>query len=247
MQDPDRAHPSRHTAGRHHQNGHQPVHDEELEEFPEEEEEEEFEEPLEEVKPLVRRASRDYYQQASEPDDYEEDEQEEVEEPLDPLPGNGLPVALITGILAGAFIAVINIALTYLNASTYNAAATQAAGGTGTTGLAGILVGLWCLNIIIGLLVSFGAGFLMGKTKVERRFGFYAGATAGAIMYIGSFVVNYIPNYPGHIDNATSSGSVSGGLITALAVLIIQGFIGGLFGLWGAWAATRRSPYYQRA
>ena len=68
-------------------------------------------------------------------------------------------------------------------------------------------------------------------------------------MYIGSFVVNYIPNYPGHLasTSTTNAGNVTGGLLTSLVVLIIQGFIGGLFGLWGAWAATRRNPYYQDA
>jgi hypothetical protein len=88
-------------------------------------------------------------------------------------------------------------------------------------------------------------GFVMGKTRIERRAGFYAGATAGAVMYIGSFVVNYIPNYPGHINSDVSASNVGGGLVTALAILLIQGFIGGLFGLWGAWAATRNSPYYE--
>ncbi len=89
----------------------------------------------------------------------------------------------------------------------------------------------------------------MGKTRIERRPGFYAGATAGAVMYIGSFVVNYIPSYPGHINSnsATSAGNIGGGLITALVVLLVQGFIGGLFGLWGAWAATRNHAAYEEA
>ncbi|HTK08921.1 MAG TPA: TIGR04086 family membrane protein [Ktedonobacteraceae bacterium] len=232
MQDPDRAHPPRHAAERHDQNGHQYPLDEEPDDLPEEE------------APVTRRASRHIYRQEDEPD-YEEDTQYEEEEPLAPLPNNGLSTAFTAGILAGAFIAIFNIVLTYLNASTYNAAA-QAA-GKASSGLAGVIVGLWCLNIVISLLVCFGIGFLMGKTKIARRLGFYAGATAGAIMYIGSFVVNYIPNYPGHISSTTSGGNPAPGLITSLAVLIIQGFIGGLFGLWGAWAATRHSPYYQEA
>ena len=181
------------------------------------------------------------------PSSYPDDEYQDEEPALAPHPNNGLPFALLIGLLAGAFIAAFNIVLTYLNASTYNAAARASQSAAST--YAGIIVGLWCLNIVISLLVCFGSGFFLGKTRIERRLGFYAGATAGVIMYIGSFVVNYIPNYPGHLasTSTTNAGNVTGGLLTSLVVLIIQGFIGGLFGLWGAWAATRRNPYYQDA
>jgi hypothetical protein len=195
-----------------------------------------------------QQANRRLREKAIDEQEYEDEAYEEEEQPeLAPLPDNGRPSAILTGVLAGAFIAALNIVLTYLNASTYNAAA-RASTSTASS-YAGIIIGLWCLNIVISLLLCFAVGFFLGKTKIARNLGFYGGATAGVVMYIGSFLVNYIPNYPGHLASGSpiTINNITGGLLTSLVILIIQGFIGGLFGLWGAWAATRHSPYYQQA
>jgi hypothetical protein len=105
---------------------------------------------------------------------------------------------------------------------------------------------LSCLSFFIGLLICFLAGFSAGKRVVLRKFGFYAGALAGIIIYLYIFLERYIPNYPGNMasQGPTNAAALTGGLIVSLIFLLIWIFVGGLIGLWGAARATRKHPYY---
>jgi hypothetical protein len=154
-----------------------------------------------------------------------------------------LPTALLIGAVVGLLCVALNVALTFINAPIYQAAANE---GKAVTGNTYAVIGLGCLSFFIQLLASFIAGFIVGKTTVQRQLGFYAGILTSAIIYLASFVVRYIPNYPGNLANNTpvSGGLVAGGIATAVVFLIIWSLVGGLVGLWGARVSTRNHPAY---
>ncbi len=156
------------------------------------------------------------------------------------LPERRLWYATIAGIVAGVLIMIITIALTLANTATYQRAASE--GSSVTQGTAGIVTGLLCLNLFIELLIFGGAGYFVGRTVVQRRLGFLAGAIGGALAYLASFLVRYIPNYPG--NTATSGATNAATLGFALLFVLVSAVIGGLISLLGAWLATRRHPYY---
>ncbi|MGH2495540.1 MAG: hypothetical protein ACRDIV_12630 [Ktedonobacteraceae bacterium] len=170
------------------------------------------------------------------------------ETPVQPaLPAGGtrkmLSIALVAGILA----AVVNIVTTLLNAPLYQQAASYASHPNQMPlNVASAVFGLFVLTGVIGLVIYFIAGFIIGKVAVARRFGFLGGFVASAIAQIIGFIVQYIPNYPGKINTGFSSNSlnIGGGLIAALIILVIVALIGGLLGWLGARLATRRHTYY---
>lgn len=152
-----------------------------------------------------------------------------------------LSTALLIGFIVGLLCIALNVALTFLNAPII------ANEGKEVTGNTYALIGLGCLSFFIQLLASFIAGFIVGKTTVQRQFGLYAGALTTFIAYLASFVVRYvIPNYPGNQATTTpaSGGIVAGGIVTIIVFLIIWSLIGGLIGLWGARISTRNHPAY---
>ena len=156
------------------------------------------------------------------------------------LPERGLWYASIVGIVAGILIMIVNIAITISNTATYQQLAHE--GNSPTQATVGIVAGLLCLNIFIELLVFGIAGYIVGRTVVQRRLGFLAGAVGGVIAYLASFLVRYIPNYPG--NTATSSGTNVATVVFALIFVIISALLGGLISLFGTWLATRKHPYY---
>jgi len=176
-------------------------------------------------------------------DDIEEYDDRPVRRPKPSLPPRGLSSALLIGVVAGILCAIINIAITFLNAPVFSAVAHE---GSQVTGNTYTVFALGCLNFFLVLLACFFAGFFVGRVAVQRRLGFYAGALAGAISYAISFLANYIPNYPGKLATSTpiNAGAISGGIAIAIVFLLVWAAIGGLLGLWGAWAVTRRHPYY---
>lgn len=162
------------------------------------------------------------------------------------LRGHGLRNAILAGVIAGALCIIQSIVITIANASTYKAfdAATQP---TVKDALAFTIFGFALLTFFISMLIILIAGFLVGRAVVKRWFGFLAGFIAGILTYAFSFLVQYIPNYPGtHGTNGTTTGfgPLAGGIFIALIFLLIWGIIGGLVSLLGAWLATRRHPYY---
>ena len=160
------------------------------------------------------------------------------------LPRNGLRNSIIAGVIAGVLCTAQSIIITIANASTYNAfdAAKQA---TVKSALAFTIFGFAMLTFIISMLIILIAGFIVGKAVVRRWFAFLAGFIAGLLTYALSFLVQYIPNYPGtHGANGTTAGTaaLAGGIFISLIFLLVWGIIGGLISLLGAWLATRRHP-----
>jgi Mn2+/Fe2+ NRAMP family transporter len=170
---------------------------------------------------------------------------EEAESYADEIPTGGSTKALLIGLIAGIVGALVSVIITFLGSSLYQQAAMEA-NHTSATSTDFIVAGLNCLSFFVSLLVCFLAGFSTGKRAVLRKFGFFAGALAGAVMFLFSFLTRYIPNYPGNIvsQGATNVAAFSRGLIVSLVFLLIWFFIGGLIGLWGAGRATRKHPYY---
>ena len=154
-----------------------------------------------------------------------------------------LGIALVAGILA----ALANIVTTLVNAPLYQQAASYAGHPNQMPlNIASAIFGLFVLTGVIGLVIYFIAGFIIGRVAVARKFGFFGGFVASAIALIIGSIVQYIPNYPGKINTGFSSNplNVGGGLIAALVILVVVALIGGLLGWLGAKLATRRHPYY---
>lgn len=168
------------------------------------------------------------------------DEREYSEPPS--LPPNGLAVALGVGCVGGVVAALISIATTLLNASVFQDVARL--GDKITYGTAQYVAGLTCFTYTVTLILAFVAGFVVGKRSVRRLYGFYAGALVGAISYLGSSLVQYIPNYPGHVGGAAVAASPLGGILVLLLFTLIWAVVDALIGLWGAFTATKRHPYY---
>ncbi|GCE19352.1 hypothetical protein [Dictyobacter kobayashii] len=168
------------------------------------------------------------------------DEREYVEAPS--LPPNGLTVALGVGCVGGVLAALLSIATTLFNASAFQEVARL--GDKISYGTAQYIAGLTCLTYTVTLILAFVAGYVVGKRAVRRLYGFYAGALVGAISYLGSSLVQYIPNYPGHISSSAVSASALSGTLVLLLFALIWAVVGALIGLWGAFTTTKRHPYY---
>ncbi len=162
------------------------------------------------------------------------------------LPSNGLLYTLMVGGLTGLVAALLHIAITFINAPLYNEAARLA--DKMSPNMAGTIAGLGCLNVFIDLALSFAVGYIVGRIAVLRRRGALAGAFFGVITYLAGFIAQYLPNYPGKIISNTSpsSGTVFAGVLVSLIILLVYSGLGALLALWGAWAATRKHPYYQQ-
>ncbi|HLZ80469.1 MAG TPA: hypothetical protein VKP04_02470 [Ktedonobacteraceae bacterium] len=156
------------------------------------------------------------------------------------LPQGRLKNALIAGVIAGILCTAQSIAITLVNASTYQAYDT-AKQATIKNALALTIAGYGALTFIISMLILLVAGFIIGKVSVQRRLGFLTGFVAGSINYAGSFVTRQIPSYPG---NHYVAGVILSDILVSLVFLVIWGIIGGLVSLLGAWIASRRDPYY---
>lgn len=167
------------------------------------------------------------------------------QEPEIPLPAHGLFYALIIGLVGGVLAACIPVAITLMNTPLYHEASRL--GDKMSYNLAITITGLACLGTSIDLLLCFAAGYIVGRVAVLRRRGFLAGALIGAITYLGSAIVLYLPNYPGKIIPTTPppSGAIVTGILTIIIILLLYSAAGALIARWGAWAATRKHPYYQ--
>ncbi|GCE05327.1 hypothetical protein [Dictyobacter aurantiacus] len=158
------------------------------------------------------------------------------------LPPNGLALALAIGVAGGVVAALISIATTLSNASVFQEVARS--GDKISYGTAQYVAGLACLTYIVTLILGFVAGFVVGKRAVRRLYGFYAGALVGAISYLGSSLVQYLPNYPGHVSSTVAGASPLSGIFALLLFALIWAVVDALIGLWGSFTATRKHPYY---
>ena len=120
------------------------------------------------------------------------------------------------------------------------------AGNRLTVNTAFAVVGVQSLNFFVSLLIFFIAGFVVGKIVARRSLGFFAGALSGATLYIATFLVSFIPTYPGNttLEGIGGAGIVGSGIVISLVFLCIWSIIGGLVSLLGSWLATRKHPYY---
>jgi hypothetical protein len=170
----------------------------------------------------------------------------EYETPEMDLPSHGLLYALIIGVLGGLLATAISVAITFINASLYQQASRL--GDKMPLGTAWTLTELGCLEVFIALILSFAAGYIVGRLAVLRRWGLLAGALVGGVTYLGNAIVLYLPNYPNKIVSATtpSSGQIFAGILISLVIFLIYSAIGALISLWGARTATRKHPYYQQ-
>lgn len=166
--------------------------------------------------------------------------------PLTPqLPPHSMRDALIIGVIAGVVVALQGIIITLINTPTYNSVKAIAQSQL-TLSQAGTLVALFCLTTFISLVIYFIAGFVTGKKAVDRRLGFLAGFLAAVIADIIGYLVHLIPQYP---DTTTPGfnggpGSILGGFVGALILLVVTGLVAGAIGYLGARIATRRHVYY---
>jgi hypothetical protein len=169
------------------------------------------------------------------------EEEEELEETT--APPSRLFTALAIGAGVGILCVALNVVITFLNAPIYQAVVNE---GKAVTGNTYAVFGLACLGLFIQVLACFLTGFIVGKATIQRALGFYAAALTAAIVYLASFAVRYIPNYPGNLTSNTSvsAGMAASGIITVIVFLIIWSLVGGLVGLWGARVSTRKHPAY---
>lgn len=158
------------------------------------------------------------------------------------LPHRGLYYAVLAGGLAGVFTALLTIVLVLVFAATFHAARQQIAVDRLTVKTALALAGVELLTGILGLLVAFVVGVIVGKIAVRRRLGFLAGALAGVIFSLLIFLVSLIPSYPG---NLVGNGAMTtGSLVFAFLLLCLGSLGGGLVSLLGTWIATVNHPHY---
>ena len=151
-------------------------------------------------------------------------------------PPRELVYVLIFGVAAGVLSVILNISITLSNLPTFQLVASEGDRVSYNTALA--VVGLQCLNFFVTLFICLVGGYLVGRFTVQRRLGFYTGMLAGIIIYLSSFLINFIPNYP---------GKFTPDIVTAIVFLFIWSFIGGMASLLGAWLATRRNSYNRRS
>ncbi|GHO68579.1 hypothetical protein KSC_074710 [Ktedonobacter sp. SOSP1-52] len=158
-------------------------------------------------------------------------------------PANATSRALTMGVIFGLIGVVLNVIINFLSVPAYANQAREASAGPWTY----LALGLGCLALIINIVLCFIAGFITGKRIIVRRPAFWTGVVAVAIIYIASFLLRYIPGYPGNISGQQYSGQVAGGIAVELVILVIGCLFGGIFSQWGAIRATLNHPYYYGA
>ena len=161
------------------------------------------------------------------------------------LPRRGLYYAVIAGVIAGVFTALLTIVIVLLNAGTFHAASLQIAVDRLTVNTALALAAWELLNVVLCLIAGFLLGFIVGKIVVRRRLGFLAGVLAGAVFYLITFLVSLIASYPGNlVVNRTTT--TTGSLVISLLLLYLWSIGGGLVSLFGTWVVTVRHPHYRQ-
>lgn len=159
------------------------------------------------------------------------------------LPGRGLYYAVIAGIIAGVFTALLTIVIILLNSGTFHAASLQIVADRLTVKTALALAAWELLNVALSLLAGFLLGLLVGRIAVRRRLGFLAGALAGAIFSLITFLVSLIASYPGNLV-VNRMPLAAGSLVISLLSLCLWSIGGGLVSLFGTWIVTVRHPHY---
>src|SRR2546423_8070990 len=108
-------------------------------------------------------------------------------------PSRGPLYAVIFGAVAGILSVIVNITITLSNLPMFQQVTREGDKVSYNTALA--VTGLQCLNFFVTLFICLAAGYLVGRFTMQRRLGLYAGMLAGIIIYLSSFIINFIPNY----------------------------------------------------
>lgn len=160
------------------------------------------------------------------------------------LPRGHARNALIIGIVLGVLASAQGIIITLANSDLYHEAARQGKHQLVSTALS--LLGVASLEFVIGLLIYFIGGLIIGRVSVHRRWAFIGGFVGGILNSLVGAVLKQIPSYP-NTGTGGFSGSalgISGGFATLAIGTILLGVFYSLICLFGAWLMTRRHPYY---
>lgn len=159
------------------------------------------------------------------------------------LPRRGLYYAVIAGVIAGVFTALLTIVIILLNTGTFHAASLQIAADRLTVKTALALAAWELLTFALSLLAGFLLGVIVGRIAVRRRLGFLAGILAGAVFYLITFLVSLISSYPGNLV-VNRTPLATGNLVISFLLLCLWSIGGGLVSLFGTWVVTVRHPHY---
>lgn len=163
------------------------------------------------------------------------------------LPRAHAQKALIIGAVIGILVALQGIILTIKNASAYQEAAKYINDAKDMpTGVAENVFAITALSVVIGIVLYFIGGLIIGRVAVHRRWAFIGGFASGLVNWIIGAGLKWIPSYPdaGNTGFGSSMLGVGGGVVAALIGLILLGIFAGAISLLGGWLITRRHPYY---
>ena len=140
---------------------------------------------------------------------------------------------------------MLTILIILINTGTFHAASLQIAVDRLTVKTALALAALELLMFLLGLIISFVTGIVVGRIAVRRRLGFLAGMCAEGIYFLITFLVSLLPGYPGNLI-ANTAPMTTIPLVISFLLLCLWSMGGGLVSLFGAWVATVRHPSYLR-
>jgi hypothetical protein len=148
--------------------------------------------------------------------------------------GKRFQATLITGCISGLLGALLQIILALMNTPLLREASKEFTTNRLTINTALTVVGVESLNLLIGLLVSFVAGLIVGKITRQRRFGIFAGVLSGITLYVVTFLVSYLPDYPVNMTvRGIGAGLAGGSLVLSLVFLSLWTIITGSISLLG--------------
>src|SRR5439155_15346955 len=143
-------------------------------------------------------------------------------------------VAMLTGCIAGPLGALLQMILALMNVALLREMNKEFIANKLSVSTALTVVGIQSLNFLIGLVVVFVTGLIVGKITQQRRFGVFAGVLAGMTLYAVTFLVSYLPDYPVNMTvRGIGASLVGGGLVLSLVFLAIWAIISGLISLLG--------------
>ncbi len=159
------------------------------------------------------------------------------------LPERGLRYALITGVIMGVLVALLNVVLILLSAGLFREAHQQVVHDALTVRVALLLASIFGVSWLLAIVVAFVGGLILGRIAVRRRLGFLAGALGGVLYSLILWPISFIPAYPGNLGGPATLDA--GSLVLELVWCLLWGLGGALVCLFGAWVASARHPHYR--
>jgi hypothetical protein len=161
------------------------------------------------------------------------------------LPPGHARKALLVGLIAGLLYEGERVILTLANANIYREGARYTL-NTMPASLAATITGIGALGYLIGIVVFFVGGLIIGKISVRRRWAFIGGFIGGVLCALIGSILQQISAYPnaGHTGFSGGFVGVSSGLLVLLIFSLFLCAITGVITLFGGWLMTRHNPYY---